>query len=379
MAGRLTNLLKRLFLIPYEPSPDVRGFMARAQTQDHPTARVTVAVLDAIESHQYFGVAMARRGLQPVFLRVENRSTAPLRLQFVRIDPNYYTPLEAAALNHFSIGKRLSAFGVIGWFFLPFLALMPSKLISAWRANQRIDDFFRSQAFHLRPIAPGTAAEGFVFTTLDAGTKFIDVSLYSTGDTLSKAVANLEPFEAAQATVDLSFSIPVPGIAADYLRRDFTAIEAGDAPVEYDVADLIKHLRAMPPATTNAAGSRSGDPVNLVIIGTFDLVLATFAARWDESETITFATCWKTVRSFLLGTQYRYSPVSPLHLFNRSQDVARAALATLDQRAPALAVVAHAAALRAAMGLGGPGEPRYRRAVHDARLESDHASDRPRR
>src|SRR5262249_34657072 len=49
---------------------------------------------------------------------------------------------------------------------------------------------------------------------------------------------------------------------------------------------------------------------------------STFAARWDESETITLATCWKTDRSFLIGSQYRYSPVTPLFLFGPSQDLA---------------------------------------------------------
>ncbi|NBW97774.1 MAG: hypothetical protein EBR28_13865 [Planctomycetia bacterium] len=34
------------------------------------------------------------------------------------------------------------------------------------------------------------------------------------------------------------------------------------------------------------------------------------------------ATCWKTVRAFLFGSNYRYSPVSPLHLFSRTQDLA---------------------------------------------------------
>ena len=39
-------------------------------------------------------------------------------------------------------------------------------------------------------------------------------------------------------------------------------------------------------------------------------------------DRITLATCWKTVRAFLLGADYRYSPVSPLYLFGRDQDVA---------------------------------------------------------
>ena len=31
---------------------------------------------------------------------------------------------------------------------------------------------------------------------------------------------------------------------------------------------------------------------------------------------------WRTVKAFLLGSEYRYSPISPLYLFGRSQDVA---------------------------------------------------------
>jgi hypothetical protein len=85
---------------------------------------------------------------------------------------------------------------------------------------------------------------------------------------------------------------------------------------------LALRLKEMPAATTNAKGLRHGDPVNLIVIGEFETVLSAFTARWDESETITLATCWKTVKAFLFGAEYRYSPVSPLHLFGRSQDIA---------------------------------------------------------
>ena len=137
---------------------------------------MTAAVLDAAESDRMFGVPLARRGIQPVFLRIVNRSASPMRLHLVSIDPNYYTPLEAAGVNHFSIVKRFSAFGLIAWFFLPLLALIiPFKLIGARRANRRMDELFRSAAFHLRPIPPGEASEGFVFTRLDAGTKIVHV------------------------------------------------------------------------------------------------------------------------------------------------------------------------------------------------------------
>ena len=62
--------------------------------------------------------------------------------------------------------------------------------------------------------------------------------------------------------------------------------------------------------------------MNLVVGGPREMILGAFASRWDETETITVGTCWRTARAFLLGEEYRYSPVSPLFLFGRSQDVA---------------------------------------------------------
>ena len=67
---------------------------------------------------------------------------------------------------------------------------------------------------------------------------------------------------------------------------------------------------------------RLGDPVNLVVIGEFSSVLVAFASRWDQTEIISMGSCWRTVKSFLLGSEYRYSPVSALFLFQRSQDFA---------------------------------------------------------
>ena len=70
-----------------------------------------------------------------------------------------------------------------------------------------------------------------------------------------------------------------------------------------------------------------------LVIGTFPALLSAFVARWDESESITLGTCWKTVKAFLLGSHYRYSPVSALHLFGRSQDIAlQRARHTINER-----------------------------------------------
>lgn len=317
-----SSRLWRLLTTPYAPDPDQREFESGAQTQDESRAKATVAVLDARQSDRYFGVPLARRGIQPVFLRIENRSAGLLRLQLVRIDPKYYTPLEAAAANHFSITRRLLAFGYLGFLFWILLVLVPLKLITAYRANHRMDDFFRGQGFRLRPLEPGETREGFVFTALDAGTKVVHVLLETTRDTLDGTTGTTQRGGPVEAAVEFTFSIAVPGIAADYLHRDFKAIESTESPVACDVPALVNRLCKMPAATSNGKGTKHGDPANLVVIGSFEMLLGAFAARWDESETITLATCWKTVKSFLLGSQYRYSPVSPLYLFGRSQDVA---------------------------------------------------------
>ncbi|MFM8892582.1 MAG: LssY C-terminal domain-containing protein, partial [Planctomycetia bacterium] len=321
LLGRLRNRLWRLVTTPYTPDPAEAGFLTRSQTQENDRAAVAVAVPSPGESRRFFGVDLARRGIQPVFLRITNRTAGSVRLQMVGIDPRYFTPLEAAGLLHFSVIRRLSAFGAMGWLFLPLLALVPLKLVTAWLNNGRMDEFFRDHGFRLRPIGPGETAEGFVFTTLDLGTKAVTVRLAALQGLRESLAAVPGSAAAGRLAAEFLFTVPVPGIAADYLDRDVVGSRGG-AEESLDAEGLVSRLGALPAATSDATGSRAGDPVNLVVIGEFESLISGFAARWDESETITLRTCWKTVRAFLWGSSYRYSPVSPLHLFGREQDLA---------------------------------------------------------
>jgi hypothetical protein len=146
----------------------------------------------------------------------------------------------------------------------------------------------------LRPIPPGGESEGFVFTRLDAGTKTVRVCLHAAGNSLyvapriaeaspgvQSAVAPMESVSGgSQPAVDFTFSIPVPGIAADYLRRDFSAMYPAGSLIDCDLMALVEQLRAMPAATSNRRGTGCGDPVNLVVIGEFESILAAFAPRW---------------------------------------------------------------------------------------------------
>ena len=292
----------RWLVIPYSPHPTARGFLDAAVTQRHDDLDVHVAVLDDSASREFFGVPMARRGIQPIWVRVVNRSDQPYRLQFVALDPYYFSPLEAAALNHYSGGKRLLGFGFLAWLFLPLLILLPIKLFAVRRANRKMDAFFLEHAFRMHPIPTGGEQAGFVFTNLSEGNKVVLVRLFG-----------------PEGLKDFEFSLPVEGLRTDHLRREF---HTSEDVTEVDISGLRQYLATAPRATTNGRGRRSGDPVNLVIVGDFTTVLGAFGARWDETEVISLASCWKTVRAFLTGAEYRYSPVSALFLFGRSQDFA---------------------------------------------------------
>jgi len=79
----------------------------------------------------------------------------------------------------------------------------------------------------------------------------------------------------------------------------------------------------MPCCTSDKAAEGSGDPLNLVVIADpQELYYGFLRAGWDETETISTASTAKTVMSFFSGGAYRYSPISSLYVFGRSQDVA---------------------------------------------------------
>lgn len=302
--------------VPYTPRPDERPFLERTQVQKKKDVEVKVAVLCSRESDRFFGVPLARRGIQPVWVEVNNQTDGPLFFDRVRLDPNYYPPREAALVNHFAIGKRLAGFGLLGWLFLPLLIFLPLKYFGARRANRRMDEYFCDHSFPLGPVGPGESVSGFVFASLDDGIKIVPVHLLS-----------------PETTHQFVFSVPVPGIAVDYERRAFEDLLPPESLIDCDEPTLRDRLEKEPRGTTNRSATREGDPANLVVIGDFATLLTAFGARWDETETISLATCWKTAKAFLFGSRYRYSPVSPLYLYNRSQDFAlQRARRTINER-----------------------------------------------
>jgi hypothetical protein len=302
---------------PYSPHPEERPFLERAEVREDDDLSVRAAVLDNREGERFFGVRLARRGIQPVWLEIANRGTQPYRLRLRSLDPNYYPPLEAAFVNHFRLARRLLGFGLLAWLlFLPLLVLLPFKLLAARAANRRMDAFFQEHGLGWGLIRPGGRVAGFVFTSLDEGTKQFCVRLL--GPTGQR---------------EFAFSIPVPGLRADHGGKEFDALVDPAEVVDCDEAELRKRLAALPRSTTNRHRTAEGDPLNLVMVGEFATLLTGFGARWDETEVITLKSCLQTFRAFVLGSRYRYSPVSPLFVAGRSQDFSlQKARQTINER-----------------------------------------------
>ena len=289
----------------YEPHPEQAPYVERASIQESVDAQVSVTVLTPAECKIALGVPLSNRGIQAVWVRVMNRSNVGIRLLMTRIAPNYFTAREAAGVCHFSIFKQLLGFGLLLWFAVPILFLilpfLPFKIFTTRRANRRMDDCFQLLGFPLKTIEPGVTVQGIVYTPVEFGTKVVHIAL----------VINNE-------IKDFTFSIEVPAPHVDHQHTLLTS-KISDKTEECDYETLKTRLIQLPPTTTNARGTRSGDPVNLVIIGNFPSVIGVFAARWDQTEIITLGSCWRTAKAFVLGSEYRYSPVSALYLFDVPQ------------------------------------------------------------
>src|SRR5262249_55005339 len=158
-------------------------------------------------------------------------------------------------------------FGLLAWFFFPFLLLLPFKLLAARAANRRMNAYFQEHGIGWGPIKPGGTLPGFAFTLIDEGTKQFTVRLL--GPAGERAFA---------------FSIPVPGLRVDHRRKQLDALGGSGEVIECDEAELRKRLAALPRSTANRRGTRQGDPLNLVAVGDFDTIIHGFGARWDETE-----------------------------------------------------------------------------------------------
>jgi hypothetical protein len=271
--------------LPADPS----AYKNRAKSSVNGDVAVTVAVPTIAEAQVIYGVDLASKHIQPIWVEVKNDGTSPYWFLPSGLDPNYYSPSEAAFAFHTGSDD----------------------------ANRERDEKFQKLQFQ-NPVRPGTTQAGFVLVNLDEGFKAIDIDLISREDVKS-----------------FSFIIVDPDFKADYKLVDFNTLYAAEEIINIeDEKELRRVLEELPCCTTNAKGDEYGDPLNMVIIGeTYDIVPALVRRGWHATEVIWSSAILRTIKSFLLGEPYRYSPISPLYVYGRPQDIGwQKARGTVNER-----------------------------------------------
>ena len=204
-------------------TPAATDYKTRAVTRSEGELRVSTAVLSAEESAAVYGTPLAKRGIQPVWIEVENRERQAFFLLSPGLDPNFFPASEAA--------EAVSTGG-------------------SSQERAELDRRFRLLAFH-NPIQPGTTRSGFVLTNLDEGVKLVQLDLVASGTVRT-----------------FSILVGVPGFRGDYKVSDVFrhAIYPPERIVNYTDDDAFRAALESLPLLRDQQGRyqkrRSNQPCN---------------------------------------------------------------------------------------------------------------------
>ena len=263
------------------PPVEPLTYKSRTKSITNEDVKVTVAVPTISEAQGLYGVDLASKYIQPVWLEVKNDSDDIYWFLPSGLDPDYFSPSEAAF---------------------------------AFKAD---NEKFQKLQFK-NPIRPESTQAGFVLVNLDEGFKAVDIDLIS-----NKQVKSF------------SFITADPEFKADHKEVDFETLYAAEDIINIeDEEEMRRMLEELPCCTTNADGDEYGDPLNLVIIGEINNILPALVRRnWHATETTWSGAIMRTINSFLKGERYRYSPISPLYVYGRRQDLGwQKARSTINER-----------------------------------------------
>jgi hypothetical protein len=270
-------------------SSGLRSFTERALTRQQDGVTVRASVLTDEESRNYFGGSTLDRGVQPVWLQIQNDNEKPMRYLPILTDPNYFSPSEVAQQLH-------------GWF--------------SSGTNAAIDAEFERTAMPTY-IPPKQTVSGFVFTHEDGGLKFLTVGLLG-----------------AESHWLFRFVIPVPGVKYAVQNVNFDKLYPEGTIEDLNLDQLRQKLERLQCCVTNASAKANGDPLNIVIVANgVDALFPIIARGWRLNEPVDAGSSYRMAKAFVMGWQYDTAPVSPLYLFNRFQDLAlQKARSSISQR-----------------------------------------------
>jgi LssY C-terminus len=272
--------------------PDARSdgdFIARAQQKSVPGIKVSASALGAEESRRSFGENLADYDIQPVWLSIENETDDQLVYLPIAMDPDYYSPYEVSYRFH-------GAFSAA--------------------ANRARDKFFLERQI-ASILPPHSRTTGFMYGVLDAGLKYAHI-LIARNDRLE--------------TFDFVLPVPGPAFVGAGVRAD--TIYPGQKMEDLDLDTLRATLSKYPCCTTNSDATRHGDPLNLVVVESRKDPIVPFITRdWHLTRKLDIASMVDTAHAFIFRDEYLTSPVSPLYLFDRREDVAlQKARSTINER-----------------------------------------------
>lgn len=262
----------------FQPKPfDESKHLSRAALKSDGDITVTAIILAREEAEELFGFDFVAKGIQPVWIKIENKGKDPYWFVPHRLDPEYYPAMEAANIAY---GSRSSD------------------------SHKKIYRHFYDVQMS-RYIPAGEVRKGFVFAKFEPGLKHVVIKVIG------------------KTTKRFMFALKVSGPEMDFQKIDFTEIY-NDLEVKcFDLTELQKELGKLPCCTSDAKGESQADPLNLAIVGDRTQVMAELLGRgWNLTETINIASLYKMMLSNLFGVRYDTSPVSPLYFMGRKQDFA---------------------------------------------------------
>jgi len=213
-----------------KPDPyDEGALRERAITTTKDGVRASAALLLPEEIEPIFRIDVSRKGMQPVWLEIENDTERPLFFLITGVDPEYFAPFELGHAFHATFGGQ---------------------------ANQRLDEHVLELAFDHRPqIDPGETVSGFVYTNQSQRTKVVDIDLLG-----------------AEWSTSLTLFVPDPAdaeAAARMSRINERYTEAELVHTESD-AELRRAIERLPCCARDGSGCHVA-PLNLVFIGELGL------------------------------------------------------------------------------------------------------------
>jgi len=281
------NFFESSSFIP-DPNADA-SFIARAQQKSAPGIKVKMSALGAGESQQSFGEDLAKYDIQPVWLSIENDTDEQFVFLPITMDPDYYSPYEVSYRFHGAL---------------------------SFAANRARDEFFlKHQIASILP--PHATTTGFIYGVLDAGIKYAHV-----------VVAGNNRIEA----FDFALLVPGPAFVGSDIRVD--KIYPGKSIENLQLDSVRTTFAKQICCTTNSEGTRYGDPLNLVIVeGKQDPIVPFIARGWHLARQLNVSSAIDTARAFIFRDEFLTSPVSPLYVFGRKEDlVLQKARSTINER-----------------------------------------------